>query len=200
VPTLLVATGNAGKLEEYRQLLGNISYNIVCPSDIGLDFRVSETGSTFTENALIKARQAAQESRFLSLADDSGIEVDALEGKPGVYSARFAGIDASDIERNNYLLNKLKSVPMSMRTARFVCIIAICHPNGETQIFEGNCKGLIASSPKGDFGFGYDPVFYLPTIGKTMAQLTAKEKKVISHRARAASKAKAYLLTLLNLS
>jgi XTP/dITP diphosphohydrolase len=133
---------------------------------------------------------------MLSLADDSGLEVDALGGEPGPLSHRFAGEGASDADRINYLLAKTKDVPEKKRTARFRCVIAITEPRGKIQLFSGECHGVITDTPRGRHGFGYDPVFYIPELGKTMAELTPEEKNRISHRARAAAKARAYLMTL----
>jgi XTP/dITP diphosphohydrolase len=185
---LLVATNNKGKIKELRSLLNNIRFELVTLSDVGISTVVEETGATMEENAQLKATRYAAESRLLTLADDSGLEVDALGGEPGVKSARYAGDNASDSDRVNYLLTKLILVPWEKRTARFKCVIAIATPEGKFVLCDGECHGLIALQPKGDNGFGYDPVFYFPDLGKTMAELPPEVKSRISHRAVAANK------------
>lgn len=191
---LLLATNNTGKLREYRRLLHGIPFAIVTPSDIGLTTDVNETGTTFEENAILKATMMASASNLLTLADDSGLEVDALGGAPGPLSRRFAGENATDAERINLLLAKLKGAPDKNRTAQFRCIIAIAEPTGRVDLCSGNCQGIIIDKPRGTNGFGYDPIFYLPELGKTMAELTISEKNKISHRARAAEQAKELLM------
>ena len=191
---LLLATTNAGKAREYRNLLAGIPYRLVTLSDEGIATDVPETGRTFEENASLKATVLARESGLLTLADDSGLEVDALGGEPGVLSARYAGENATDAQRVDFLLKKLAGVPEKERAARFRCVIAVAMPEGDTRLFSGDCPGLIAAAPRGYNGFGYDPVFYLPDMGKTMAEIPAEEKNKISHRARAAAKAREYLL------
>jgi XTP/dITP diphosphohydrolase len=185
---LLVATNNKGKVREFKSLLKNIHYELVTLGDVGISTVVEETGATMEENAQLKATRYAVESKLLTLADDSGLEVDALAGEPGVRSARYAGDNASDVDRVNYLLSKLISVPWEKRTARFKCVIAIATPEGKFVLCNGECHGLIALQPKGDNGFGYDPVFYFPNLGKTMAELPSEVKSHISHRAIAANK------------
>ena len=191
---LLLATNNKGKVREYKSLLREIPFEIVAPSELGITTEVDETGSSFEENARLKAATLAASSRLLTLADDSGLEVDALGGKPGVLSARYAGEGASDEDRVNYLLEKLKDVPEGERGARFRCVIAIANPDGSIHTFSGECRGVIAIRPRGSNGFGYDPVFYVPELGKTMAELAPEEKNKISHRARAAEKAREALM------
>ena len=195
-PKLLLATNNTGKVKEFRNLLAGIPFELVTPKEIGIVMDVDETGATYRENARLKACALATQSGLLTLADDSGIEIDALNGAPGVMSARYAGENASDAERVNFLLSKLKDVPQEKRTARFYCVIAIAHPDGKVEYCDGECKGTIAFEPSGASGFGYDPVFYLPEFGKAMAELTAEIKNQISHRARAAQKAKLLLLEI----
>ena len=195
-PKLLLATNNTGKVKEFRNLLAGIPFELVTPAEIGIVMDVDETGATYRENARLKACALATQSGLLTLADDSGIEIDALNGAPGVMSARYAGENASDAERVNFLLSKLKDVPQEKRTARFYCVIAIAHPDGKVEYCDGECKGTIAFEPSGASGFGYDPVFYLPEFGKAMAELTAEIKNQISHRARAAQKAKMLLLKM----
>ncbi len=195
--TLLVATHNKGKLREYRELLRDLPVRLVYLDDVGIHEDVPETGSTFEENAIQKATACARLSGLLTLADDSGLEVDALGGAPGVHSKRYAGPDASDEDRIRKLLTELKGVPPEKRTARFRCVIAVATPEGEVITAEGTVEGVIATEPRGHHGFGYDPVFYLPDRGCTMAELPPEEKNRISHRARAAQAIKASLLELI---
>jgi XTP/dITP diphosphohydrolase len=191
---LLLATNNRGKAREYKSLLRGIPYEIVTPADIGISIEVNETGASFEENARLKAAALAEASGRLTLADDSGLEVDALGGEPGPRSHRYAGEGASDADRINYLLAKLRGVPEGKRTARFRCVIALATPDGRVEFFTGECRGAIATAPRGSGGFGYDPVFYVPELGKTFAELKPEEKNRISHRARAAVKAREALL------
>jgi XTP/dITP diphosphohydrolase len=190
---LLLATKNEGKLREYRCLLDSLGYQLVSPKELGINIEVAETGSTMAENAILKATTFARESNLLTLSDDSGLEVDALGGQPGVLSARYASENASQKELINYLLSKLKDVPEKERSARFRCIIAIATPSGEVKTCSGECPGFITFKAAGSHGFGYDPVFYLPQHKETMAQLTMTEKNRISHRARAAAGARKIL-------
>lgn len=183
---LLVATRNQGKLREYQQLLAGLPVDPTYLGGEGIVEDVEETGSTFAENAVLKAQGYAQISGLLTLADDSGLEVDALGGEPGVHSARYAGAGATDEDRYRLLLEKMKDVPRDERSARFRCVIAVAEPGGGTYTAEGVCEGEIAFGPQGDFGFGYDPVFLVREWGKTMAELPAEVKNRISHRARAA--------------
>ncbi len=188
---LLVATTNAGKINEYRLLLQGIGADVVGLRDLPLDLDVAETGATFVENARLKARAYAEATGLWTLADDSGLCVDALNGAPGVFSARYGPTDQARIER---LLNEMQSVPEEKRTARFVCIIVLAEPGGSTRAFEGVCEGRIARQPSGSNGFGFDPVFYLPDFAQTMAALPIAVKNQISHRARAAAQARAWLI------
>lgn len=192
-PRLLVATHNPGKVREYADLLAGLSLEITYLDREGIALDVEETGSTFAENALLKARIYAEESGLLTLADDSGLEVDALGGEPGVYSARYAGPGAGDEDRYRLLLQKLRGVPWEKRSARFRCVVVLAWPGGESVAVEGVCEGLIALEPKGTHGFGYDPVFYLPEFGCTLGELPAEVKNSISHRARATQKARPIL-------
>ena len=184
-PRLLVATTNPGKQREYRALLREIPAEIVFPDELGITLEVEEDGATFRENAAKKAVALARESDLLALADDSGLEVDALGGGPGVRSARYAGEGADDPKRRAFLLEKLRGVPVP-RKARFVCVIAIASPAGEVTYAEGECRGEITFSERGSNGFGYDPVFQLEGRPQTMAELSPEEKNKVSHRARAA--------------
>jgi XTP/dITP diphosphohydrolase len=193
MPKLLLATNNRAKVEEYTRLLPGIAYAIVNLTDVGIKMIVDETGATLEENATLKAKTYATLSNLLTMADDSGLEVDALGGQPGVLSARYAGEEATDKERIDYLLVKLGDTPWEQRTARFRCIIAIASSVGEVDLFTGECQGIIAFKPTGEAGFGYDPIFYLPQLGKTMAELSMDEKNKISHRGQAVVKARRIL-------
>jgi XTP/dITP diphosphohydrolase len=189
MPKLLLATNNKGKAREYKNLLSGVPFELITPAEVGISTEVAEVGKSFEENARLKATTLARESGLLALADDSGLEVDALGGEPGTLSARYAGEGASDEDRANYLLTKLEGVPQEKRTARFRCVIAIATPEGDVELCSGECDGFIALEPRGEGGFGYDPVFYLPELGKTMAELPLETKNKISHRGRAAQKA-----------
>lgn len=193
MPKLLLATNNEGKAREYRSLLEGVPFELVTPAEVGISTEVVEVGKSFEENARLKATTLAAESRLLALADDSGLEVEALGGEPGTLSARYAGEGASDEYRASYLLTKLEGVPQERRTARFRCVIAIATPEGEVELCSGECDGVIAFAPSGEGGFGYDPIFYLPEMGKTMAELSPETKNRISHRGRAAAKARELL-------
>ena len=192
-PQLLLATGNKGKLEELRRLLTGVPFDLISPSDIGLNLDVHESGKTYATNARLKARAFAVASGLLTLADDSGIEVDALGGAPGVLSSRYAGSGVSDNQRVDYLLAKLNNIPCEPRTARFRCVMAIALPHGKVKLCSGSCRGIITFAPRGTSGFGYDPVFYFPKLGKTMAELPSEIKNRISHRAKAAARARKIL-------
>lgn len=194
MPRLLLATNNLGKAREYKSLLEGVPFELVTPAEIGITTEVEETGNTFEANARLKATTLAAESGLLSLADDSGLEVEALGGEPGTRSARYAGDNATDADRVRYLLSKMQSVPEGKRQARFRCVIAIADPQGGVEICTGRCDGVITLAPKGDKGFGYDPVFYMPELGRTMAELSPQEKNGVSHRGRAAQKARAFLM------
>jgi XTP/dITP diphosphohydrolase len=189
VPKLLLATNNPAKAREYKSLLKDAGYELVTPSEVGINLSVAETGSTLRENARLKATALAAKSGLLTLADDSGLFVDALNGQPGVLSARYAGAQATDRERLDYLLGKLKDVPGEKRTAQFRCVIAITTPGGRVVFYQGHCSGFISLTPSGEGGFGYDPVFYLPRLDRTMAELPPAVKDSLSHRSQAAGKA-----------
>ncbi len=190
---LLIATHNRGKLVEYQELLTGLPLELCTLDDVGIREDVEESGTTFAENARIKAIAYARQSDMLTLADDSGLEVDALGGEPGVYSKRYAGDSASDADRIIFLLYQLRDVPVEARSARFRCAIAIADPEGKVWETSGTCEGDILFEPRGTNGFGYDPIFYFPKLGKTMAELPAAEKNKISHRARAAERARKIL-------
>jgi XTP/dITP diphosphohydrolase len=184
---LLVATRNPGKAREYRELLAGLPLEVTYLDLEGITLEVEENGASFLENAEHKARCYAEASGLWTWADDSGLEVDALQGAPGIYSARYAGHGASDADRRTKLLSTMAGVPWDRRTARFRCVVAIVRPGAtyEVRTAEGVCEGVIAFGPAGNNGFGYDPIFYLPDRGATMAQLPPEEKNRISHRGRA---------------
>lgn len=183
---LLLATNNQDKVREYKSLLPDFPYELVTLAEQGINVIVNETGESLEENASLKASILAEKSQLLALADDSGLEVDALGGEPGLLSARFAGEGASDRDRINYLLARLKGVPWEKRSARFRCVIAIANPDGKVEFCSGECLGLITLAPRGEQGFGYDPIFYLPELDKTMAELPPALKNQVSHRGQAA--------------
>ena len=195
---LVVATGNAGKVREITRILDGVCVEIVSLADFPSMPEPEETGSTFAENAAIKARYAVQHTGLPALADDSGLEVDALGGQPGIYSSRFAGPNATDKERYELLLSLLADVPDDKRTARFKCAAALAFPSGELQMFEGVCEGVICKEPHGANGFGYDPVFFLPQYGLTMAEVGEDLKNEISHRGKAMLAARAALEALVS--
>lgn len=187
---LLVATNNPGKLEEYRDLLGDFSLEVTNLRAEGIDFEPEETGLTFEENAVLKAKVFAEKSGLLTLADDSGLEIDALDGAPGVHSARYGGTGRSeDVRRYQMVLRQLEDVPWAQRTARFRCVVAVAVPGGQVHTAQGSVEGFISFEPRGEHGFGYDPVFFIPDQSCTMAQLPPETKNLISHRARAAQAA-----------
>lgn len=191
---LLIATNNKGKAREFRSLLRGVPFRLVTLSDEGITTDIPETGNSFEENAVLKATALAAESGLLTLADDSGIEVDALGGEPGVRSHRYAGESVTDADRYKFLLEKLKDIPEDKRTARFRCVIVIATPDGAVWTVSGECRGVLTTFPRGYNGFGYDPIFYVPELGRTMAELSPEEKNRISHRARAAEKARKLLM------
>jgi XTP/dITP diphosphohydrolase len=193
---LLIATHNHGKLKEYHELFADLPFELLTLDDVGIPDDVEETGETFAENARIKAVEYATQSGLLTLADDSGLEVDALGGEPGVRSKRYAGDGASDSDRIVFLLDKLRTVPRGQRAARFRCVICIASPNGKLHEADGRCEGEIIFEPRGTNGFGYDPVFLFAERGLTMAELSSEEKNLISHRARAADGARKILSEL----
>ena len=193
MPKLLLATTNQGKAREYRHLLKGLPFELVTLTEEGVDKAVDEEGASFEDNAKTKATFYASLSRLITLADDSGLQVDALGGDPGIRSARYAGDEASDKDRVEYLLSKLGEVPWEKRTARFKCVIAVATPEGRTELCQGECQGIIALEAKGDNGFGYDPIFYLSEFDKTLAELPLEIKNQISHRGRAAQKARRIL-------
>lgn len=181
---VILASKNQHKLTELSAILSQLGFEIALESEYGLDIDVEETGTTFEENSFLKADAVMKASGLPVLADDSGLMVDALDGAPGVYSARY-GHKASDKERTAYLLENMKDVPEERRGAKFVCVITCLFPDGRKIVARGECPGVIARAPHGENGFCYDPVFYLPELGMTYAELPSEQKNAISHRARA---------------
>ena len=188
---LVLASGNPGKLRELSHILDDLGYELHPQSEFGVS-EVAETGTTFVENAIIKARHAAAHTDLPALADDSGIEVDALDGAPGVYSARFAGPGADDASNNALLVEKLRAIPPAQRTARYRAVIVLLRHAADPSplICEGSWEGMIQLEPAGTGGFGYDPYFYLPQQGCTSAQLSRDEKNRLSHRGQALTELK----------
>ena len=193
---LLLATNNEAKVREYRDLLRDLAFELVTSAELGMINIVNEVGESLEENARLKATASAARSQLLALADDSGVEVDALGGEPGRLSARYAGEKASDRDRISHLLAKLEGVPWERRSARFRCVIAIATPKGKVEFCSGECLGIITFEPRGEGGFGYDPIFYLPELGRTMAELTLEIKNQVSHRGQAARKVPQVLMRL----
>ncbi len=190
---ILIATKNKHKLEEIKDILKDLNIKVSSAYDyISNDFDIEETGQTFEENAILKAKIISEKVKFPVLADDSGLEVEALNGRPGVYSARFAGENATDEENNKKLLEEMKNIPDDKRNASFVCVMAFAYKGNILQTFRGECKGKIGFEPKGSNGFGYDPLFEL-SDGKKMAELSSEEKNFISHRRRALEILKSFL-------
>lgn len=197
VKRLLLASNNPGKVKEFRRLLADCGWEVVTPGDLGIEVDVEERGETYAENARLKAQAFANAGGCLALADDSGLEVDALGGRPGLQSARYGGPGASDAERGRLLLSELAGVPVERRTARFRAVVALAWPAREgeaprVRLFEGTAEGRIACAPRGSGGFGYDPVF-LTASGYTAAELPPDEKDAISHRGQAVRKAAEFL-------
>jgi XTP/dITP diphosphohydrolase len=190
---LVVATGNKGKLREFGELLKGVVETILSPADFPGFPEVEEDGDTFEANAIKKAMSAAVFTGKPVLADDSGISVDYLGGRPGVYSARYAGEGAADADNNALLLQELAGVPAGQRGAAFHCVIALCHPDGSCQTFDGSLPGVILEEPRGAGGFGYDPLFLVPEYGQTFSELPLDIKNAISHRGRAMQQLKAAL-------
>lgn len=193
---VLVATNNRGKVRELAEIFESLKDSLLLPADLGLTLEVAETGQTYAENARLKAVAFARASGLISMGDDSGLEVDALAGAPGLHSARYAGPGATDADRRARLIRELRDLP-APRPARFRCVIAVARPDGDVRVFEGICAGEIILEERGTNGFGYDPIFYLPEYRRTMAELPSAVKNQISHRARAAQAALPYLMSLL---
>jgi XTP/dITP diphosphohydrolase len=192
---LVIATTNPHKVEEFRGLLAGLPFELVSLTDVGVAADVEETGETFAENAIIKAVAYAEMTGLLSLADDSGLEIDAMGGAPGIHSARWAGPEVTYAARNRMLVDRLAGLPDERRSARYRCAIAIAEPppHGLLGVVEGTLEGRIADAPTGYGGFGYDPIFFVPEERRTVGQMSAEEKSRISHRARAALAARPLL-------
>ena len=200
---LVIGTNNPGKLREFRELLDGCGFELVTPGDLGVDFGPDETGTTFDENARIKAVAAMEATGLLALADDSGLEVDHLDGRPGIFSARYAGGDRtdpslSDEDRVQIVLGEMRGVPDEQRAARFRCVIAIAAPDGSVQTVDGVFEGRLAHETRGTNGFGYDPIFIVPELNVTSAELPPDEKNAMSHRGQAALKAREILRQIAN--
>ena len=191
----VLASNNAKKLTEMAAILGELGVEVVSPRDLGIHIEVEETGTTFAENAMLKAKAICEAAQLPAIADDSGLCVDALNGGPGVYSARYGGEGLDDVGRYRLLLESMRG--QTTRAAHFACAIACAFPDGKTLTAEGRCDGTIAFAPMGEGGFGYDPVFFVPEYRKTFGQLTAEEKSSISHRGRALTDFVAKLETFL---
>jgi XTP/dITP diphosphohydrolase len=196
--TLVIATGNRGKFKEFAELLYGLNVDIVPLDRVGPVEVPPESGDSFQENARLKAVAVSSALGTWALADDSGLEVDALGGAPGVLSARFGGPGKTDAERCNLLLDKLIGISLERRTARFRCVIALAEPGGTVQVSEGTCEGRIALAPRGNQGFGYDSVFEVPAFGKTLAEVGPEIKNRVSHRSQAVAKMREILQTLLS--
>jgi XTP/dITP diphosphohydrolase len=199
VTRLLIATGNKGKIAEIRRVLDIPGLVVLTPGDLSLNLDVDETGTSYAENATLKAESFARAAGMLVLAEDSGLEVDALGGRPGVYSARYGGPRLSDADRNRLLLDELRDIAPGQRTARFRAVAAITGPGVPIQLFEGVVEGSVALDPRGTGGFGYDPIFLLPE-GRTTAELDPADKDRVSHRGIAVRKGRAWLADLAHLN
>ncbi len=182
---IIFATGNQGKMHEIRQILGDMDLEVVSMKEAGIDIDIVEDGTTFEENAIIKAKAVAAYTDAIVLADDSGLEIEYLNNEPGIYSARYMGADTPYSVKNQNFIDRLKGVPDEKRTARFVCVIAAAMPDGEIFTTKGVIEGRIAEEEKGENGFGFDPIFYVPEYGCTTAQLSEEQKNAISHRGKA---------------
>ena len=186
---IIFATGNENKMKEIRMILADLGMPILSMKEAGITIDVEENGTTFEENALIKATEIAKMTEnCIVLADDSGLEIDYLNKEPGIYSARYAGVDTSYDIKNQMLLDRLAGVPDEKRTARFVCAVAATFPDGSTEVVRGTIEGIIGHKIAGEYGFGYDPIFYLPEYGCTTAELSPEKKNELSHRGKALRK------------
>lgn len=188
---IVFASNNEGKIKEIREILKDFDAEILTMKEAGADIEIEENGTTFEENALIKARAVMQITGEITMADDSGLEIDYLNGEPGVYSARYMGHDTSYDIKNNAIIERMKNVSGNDRSARFVCAIAAVFPDGKEFVEKGTMEGVIGEKPMGENGFGYDPILFLPQYNKSSAQLTSEEKNRISHRGEAINKMKA---------
>jgi XTP/dITP diphosphohydrolase len=190
---ILIATKNTGKVKEFEAMFQELGIEVVSLLDIKKSSDVEETGTTFEENAILKAETISSQMNIPVIADDSGLEIDALEGRPGVYSARYAGSQKCDEDNMDKVLSELKDVSRQNRTARFVCALAFARPDKKTFVVRGTCEGEILTERRGNKGFGYDPIFYLPSLERSMAELSKEEKNKISHRAVALRKLKEFI-------
>ena len=198
IKEILLATNNQGKVKEMKSILTDLGINVFSLKDKGIDIDVEEDGKTFEENAIKKAKEIAAVSNMITVSDDSGLEVYALDLRPGIYSARYAGEGATSDMLCDKILTEMKNVPDSERGARFVSVVAIVYPNGETLTLRGECEGTIIREKRGDGGFGYDPVFYIEDKGQTFSEMSMEEKNKISHRAKAFAKLKEHLIEQMN--
>ena len=193
---IVFATANEGKVKEIKEILKDFPIEVVSMKEMGITADIEENGATFEENSLIKARALVKLTGLPALADDSGLEVDYLNGEPGIYSARYLGRDTDYDYKNNYIIDKLSEAKDEERSARFVCVISLVLPDGREFVERGVVEGLIGYEQKGENGFGYDPIFYLPEYGKTSAELPPEEKNRISHRGKALTAMKKLIVTL----
>jgi len=187
---IIFATKNEGKMKEVREILSDLPYRVQSMEEAGIDIDVVEDGDTFEANAIKKAREICEVSQSIVLADDSGLEIDFFDQAPGVYSARYLGKDTPYSEKNAIILNRMKKVSEEERTARFVCAIAVAFPDGRTHVVRGTIEGIIGYESKGDNGFGYDPIFYVPEYGMTTSEMPSDLKNQLSHRGKALRKMK----------
>jgi len=193
---IVFATTNAGKIKEIKEILADFDVEVASMKEMNITADIEENGATFEENSLIKARAVSKLTGLPALADDSGLEVDYLNGEPGIYSARYLGRDTDYDYKNNYIIKKLKDAKDEERSARFVCVISLVLPDGREFVKKGVMEGRIGYEIKGENGFGYDPIFYLPEYGKTSAEISAEEKNKISHRGKALSAMKELIASL----
>ena len=193
---IVFATTNAGKIKEIKEILADFVVEVVSMKEMNIAADIEENGATFEENSLIKARAVSKLTGLPALADDSGLEVDYLNGEPGIYSARYLGRDTDYDYKNNYIIDKLKEAKGEERSARFVCVISLVLPDGREFVKKGVMEGRIGYEIKGENGFGYDPIFFLPEYGKTSAEISAEEKNKISHRGKALSAMKEVIANL----
>lgn len=191
---IIFATGNEGKMREIREILSDLEVEVLSMKDAGIEADIVEDGKSFEENAVIKAKAICEMTHEIVLADDSGLEIDYLNGEPGIYSARYMGEDTSYRIKNQNLIDRLEGVPKEQRTARFVCVIAAAYPDGTVKTARGTMEGIIGWEERGENGFGYDPIFYLPEYEKSSAELSMEEKNKISHRGKALRAIKEVLL------
>ena len=195
---LIFATGNEHKMIEIREILGELPVEILSMKEAGIEADIVENGNTFEENALIKAKEVCKLAGEMVLADDSGLEIDYLNGEPGIYSARYMGEDTSYRIKNQNLIDRLAGVPDEKRTARFVCAIAAAFPDGRSFVVRGTIEGMIGYEERGENGFGYDPIFYVPEFGCTTAELSEEQKNAVSHRGKALEKMREILKESVN--